>query len=142
MIAQLQLFPEQASTIAHRVDALFFFLIAVTGTVALGICILIIAFTIRYRRRREERITPRITGSLRLELAWSIVPLFFFCAMFAWGANLYLYQAQPPGDALNVYVVGKQWMWKLQHLGGQREINELHVPVNRPVKLTLTSEDV
>ncbi len=96
MIAQLQLFPEQASIAARRVDALFFFLIAVTGTVALVVCVLIIVFTIRYRRRREERITPRITGSLRLELAWSIVPLFFFCAMFAWARICTSIKLSPP----------------------------------------------
>src|SRR4051812_16769737 len=142
MIAQLQLIPDQASGMAGRVDALFLFLSAVTGAVALLVCVLIISFAIRYRRRREDHVTPRIIGSLRLELAWSIIPLFFFCVMFAWGARIYLAQAQPPLDALNVYVVGKQWMWKLQHPEGEREINELHVPVGRDVRLTMTSQDV
>ena len=63
-------------------------------------------------------------------------------SFFAWGAGLYFRQSKPPNNALDVYVVGKQWMWKIQHATGQREINELHVPVGRKVKLIMTTEDV
>jgi len=83
-----------------------------------------------------------IHGSLALELTWTLIPFGLAMVMFFWGAQVYLAIARPPDDALPVYVVGKQWMWKIQHLEGRREINELHVPVNRAVKLTLTSEDV
>src|SRR5262249_12731125 len=127
---------------AERVDALFFFLLAVTGAVAVLVTVLAIYFAVRYRRRLEGQPTPRILGSLWLEMFWTVVPLLIFLIMFAWGAQVYFALTQPSADALEVYVVGKQWMWKVQHLEGQREINELHVPVGRPVKLTLTSEDV
>jgi cytochrome c oxidase subunit 2 len=142
LFAEIPLFPEQASTHAQAVDALFFFLTAVTGAAGLLITVLLIYFAVRYRRRSPHDRTPRILGSLRLELAWSIGPFLIFLVMFFWGARVYLAVARTPDDAIDVYVVGKQWMWKVQHPGGQREINELHVPVGRRVKLTLTSEDV
>jgi cytochrome c oxidase subunit II len=142
LFAQIPLFPEQASAIAPRVDSLFFFLLAITGTVAVGVFLLVLFFSIRYRRRTANQITPRITGSTKLELMWSIIPFFIFLIFFVWGAQIYFALAQPPKDSLDVYVVGKQWMWKLQHPQGQREINELHVPLGQPVRLILTSEDV
>jgi cytochrome c oxidase subunit 2 len=142
MFAQVPLFPEQASGMAEDVDLFFFFMLLVTGAVGLLVSVLVIGFAIRYRRRGEDDLTPRITGSMRLEIFWSVVPLFFFLVMFGWGASLFFAQARPPADAMEVYVVGKQWMWKIQHPDGQREINTLHVPVNQAVKLTLTSEDV
>ena len=77
-----------------------------------------------------------------MEIAWTLTPLAIFLAMFVWAANLYYEHATPPDDAMDVYVVGKQWMWKLQHASGRREINELHVPLGRPVKLVMTSQDV
>src|SRR5262249_30641106 len=142
MFAQLPLFPDQGSTLAPRVDNLFFFLCAVTGSVGLFITLLIIVFAVKYRRRSEGERTPRMTGSVKLELFWTLGPLCVFMVMFVWGASVYTAAVRPPDDATEIYVVGKQWMWKVQHPGGQREINELHVPVNQPVKLTLTSEDV
>lgn len=140
--AEVPLFPPQASTHASRVDALFFFLTAVSGAVALLIAVLLIYFALRYRRRTAHDLTPRILGSLRLELVWTIGPFLVFMLMFLWGADVFMALATTPDDAIEVYVVGKQWMWKVQHLGGQREINELHVPIGRRVKLILTSEDV
>jgi cytochrome c oxidase subunit 2 len=106
------------------------------------IALLLLYFAVKYRRRGEDDRTPRILGSHRLEWFWTIAPMFFFLIMFIWGSSIYTSMALPPPDALEVFVVGKQWMWKIQHLDGQREINALHVPVDRPVKLTLTSEDV
>ena len=142
MFAEIPLFPEQASTVAPRVDALFWFLSAVTAFMSALVAVLILYFAIRYRRRSPRDRTPRILGSLRLELVWTIVPFLVFMVMFFWGASVFLAIARPPDDALEIFVVGKQWMWKLQHPGGQREINELHVPVGRRVKLLITSEDV
>jgi cytochrome c oxidase subunit 2 len=142
MYAQVTLFPEQASTTAGKVDALFFFLLAVTGFAALLVTVLVIYFSVHYRRRPDGPAPPRILGSLKLETFWTVVPLLVFLVMFAWGASVFFFQVQPPENAIEVWVVGKQWMWKVQHPGGQREINELHVPVDTPVKLTLTSEDV
>jgi cytochrome c oxidase subunit 2 len=101
----------------------------------------IFVFAIKYRRRGDEVPQP-IHGSLRLEITWSIIPFLVMLTFFWWGAKIFFYNAVPPPNSMDVYVVGKQWMWKLQYPGGQREINELHVPTGRPVKLTLASEDV
>src|SRR5438093_11791344 len=142
MFAEIPLFPEQASTSAERVDALFFFLLVVCGFFTLLIAGLVIYFSVKYRRRAPTDRPPRITGSIKLELFWSVVPLVLSMVFFFWGASVYFHLARPPDDAVEIYVVGKQWMWKLQHPEGQREINELHIPLGQPVKLTLTSEDV
>ncbi len=142
MFAQVPLFPEQASTAAARVDGLFFFLMGVSGFISILVAGLIIYFAIKYRRRASNLETQRITGSTKLEVFWTAVPAIIAVVLFVWGANVYVFIARPPDNASEVYVVAKQWMWKLQHPEGQREINELHIPVNRPVKLILTSEDV
>ncbi len=142
MFADMSFMPEQASTMASEVDALFLFLLAVTGFAALVVTGFVLTFSVRYRRRGDGRVPPRILGSARLETVWSVIPFLIFLVMFVWGARVYFAMARPPDDAIEIYVVGKQWMWKMQHPGGQREINELHVPVNTAVKLTLTSEDV
>ncbi len=133
--------PERASSVAGEVDALFLFILGVTGLVALGIWIALFYFAIRYRRRSDDERPAEIHGSLALELAWTVIPFLLMIAMFAWGAKLFFHLHRPPDDAMSVSVVGKRWMWKLQHPTGQREINELHVPVGRAVKLVLTSED-
>ena len=138
----LRLVPEQASTVAGQVDALFLFLVAFSVFFSALIFLLILVFAIKYRRRSEAERPKAIHGSLLLEAVWSIVPLGIALVFFVWGAYLYFVISRPPAAAMEVYVVGKQWMWKLQHPTGQREINELHVPVHRPVKLTMTSEDV
>jgi cytochrome c oxidase subunit 2 len=141
-LSALPLFPEQASTVAPKVDALYFFLLGVSGFFSLLIGTLVIAFAIRYRRRSEDEVPPAIHGSLALELIWTLIPFAIAMVIFVWSASVYLTLARPPDDALEIFVVGKQWMWKLQHMEGRREINELHVPVGRAVKLTMTSEDV
>jgi cytochrome c oxidase subunit 2 len=142
MFAQVPWAPPVASVEAERVQTLFFFLCAVSIVMSVLIAALIIVFAIRYRRRPDSGPTPRIHGSLGLELFWSIIPFLIFMVMFVWSADIYFDTARAPDDALQVYVVGKQWMWKVQHVDGIREINELHIPVGRPVKITLTSEDV
>jgi cytochrome c oxidase subunit II len=136
------LFPEQASTTAGQVDALYFFLIALTAFFSLLIAALVFGFAIRYRRRSADERPPAIYGSLALELTWTLIPLAIVAVIFFWSADLYVTLSRVPKDAIEVNVVGKRWMWKLQHMTGQREINELHVPVGVPVKLSLTSEDV
>ena len=136
------LFPVQASTLAPRVDALYFFLLAVSAFFSLLIAGLIVFFAIRYRRRQHDDVGAPIEGGTSLEIVWSIVPLGLSMVMFVWGASVYFSLYRPPDETLDVYVVGKQWMWKFQHLDGQQEINALHVPVNRAVKLTMTSQDV
>src|SRR5262245_29446071 len=136
------LFPEQASTHAARVDALYFFLIALTAFFSLVIGLMVIGFAIHYRRRSPADRPPAIYGSPALALTWTIIPLGVLVFIFLWTTDLYLSPIRGPGNAIEANAVRKRWMWKVQHMTGQREINELHVPVGVPVKLTLTSEDV
>jgi cytochrome c oxidase subunit 2 len=140
--AQAPFFPEQASTHAAQVDALAYFLIAVTGFFAALIALLLIVFAVRYRRRSDHDRPTQIEGSIGLEIFWSVVPLLIALVMFVWGAVLFFNMSRPPEDTLEIYIVGKQWMWKAQHPAGQREVHTLHVPAGRAVKLTMTSEDV
>ena len=136
------LFPDQASTIAGRVDAIYFVLVGITVVFSTVIFVLIFYFALKYSRKAPDEIPPPMHGSLRLELAWSIIPLFIALSLFAGGTAIYFRNADIPPGAMEIFVVGKQWMWKLQHPSGAREINELHVPVGQAVKLTMTSEDV
>jgi cytochrome c oxidase subunit 2 len=143
MIADISLWTRAATTTALQVDLLFGFLVIVCGSVGTLVAVLLISFCIRYRRRSHEIGNPPPTNaSHALEWFWSLSPLGVFVVMFIWGGNVYYHAFRAPPGALTLYVVGKQWMWKCQHPEGQREINTLHVPVGRPVKLLLVSEDV
>ncbi len=139
--ADLPLFPPTASAQAQGIDELYFFLVAVSGVMTIIIFLAIIWFAFRYHRNRNPRAT-QIEGSTKLELTWSILPFFVMLVMFWWGAKIFFANAQPPRDAMEIFVTGKQWMWKIQYPDGGREIDELHVPVGQPVKLTMASEDV
>jgi cytochrome c oxidase subunit 2 len=143
LFGQFQLLPERASTFADHVDSLGSFLMTVTVVMSALITLLVIFFAVKYRRRHADEVPrTKFEGALRLELFWTITPFIIMMIMFVWGFRLYIDWSQPPDDALEVFVVGRQWMWHLQHTGGQREINRLHVPVGRPVRLTMTSQDV
>ena len=142
MQSWIPLVPESASTFSWQVDALYFYLSGVTLFFSLLISAVLIFFVIRYRRRTPYEIPRPVAGSHKLETVWTIIPFIIAMTMFGWGARVYFTQYKAPTDAIEVYVVGKQWMWKLQHATGQREINQLHVPVGRKVKLIMTSEDV
>jgi len=137
-----QFIPEQASTAAASVDHLYFFLVGVGGFFSVLIFALIFYFAVKYRRRVDGEIPPLIHEPAALEVTWMVIPFILAVIMFLWGAKLYSDQSRPPAAAEEIFVVGKQWMWKLQHMEGNREINELHIPVGRPVKLVMTSEDV
>jgi cytochrome c oxidase subunit II len=141
MFETFPLWPARASTTAGSVDQLFIFLVILSAMVSVAIFAAIVLFAIRFRRRRGVQ-AEQIEGSTPLELTWSIIPLGIFMVIFIWGAVIYFKERTPPRGATEVYVVAKQWMWKLQHEEGQREVNELHVPVGRDVKMILTSQDV
>ena len=138
----IPLFPEQASTMAARVDNLYFFMVATSAFFSVLVTVLVFVFAIRYRRRSPDEVGEPMHGSLALELIWTGIPFILAMVMFVWGASVYFALARVPDEALDIYAVGKQWMWKFQHREGQREINELHVPVNTPVRVLMTSEDV
>ena len=142
MQSWIPLVPDSASTFSWQVDALYFYLSGVTLFFSLLISAVLIFFVIRYRRRTPWEIPRPVAGSHKLETVWTVIPFLIAMTMFAWGARVYFNQYKTPADAVEIYVVGKQWMWKLQHATGQREINELHIPVGRKIKLIMTSEDV
>src|SRR5579885_3411531 len=141
MFDNFPLWPSRASTAAGNVDALFIFLLIVSGLMTLLIFTAVIYFAARYRHRKGV-LAEQVEGSTPLEVLWTVIPLGVFMVIFAWGAVVYFQSRTPPRDSTEVYVVAKQWMWKLEHAEGQREINELHVPVGRDVKLIMTSQDV
>ena len=142
MSKDFQLHPDLASTFAWQVDLLYFLLIALSVVFAVGVVFVLVLFSVKYRRRSDGERPKPIHGSTPLELAWSIIPLFIAIGVFTLGAEVYFRMYKAPENAIEIFVVGKQWMWKIQHPEGMREINELHVPVNQAVKLTMTSEDV
>jgi cytochrome c oxidase subunit 2 len=135
------LFPEQASTFAWQVDLLYLYLIVISVAFTIPIVVAIFLFALKYREKEKFASGAEIHGSMVLEAGWSFLPFVISMTIFLGGAVVYYNQYKMPEDAMQVYVVGKQWMWKIQHETGQREINELHIPVNRKVKLTMTTED-
>ena len=126
---------------AGHVDALYFALVAITAFFTILISVLILYFSLRYRKQRNPEAT-QVHGSTALELLWTGIPLGIVMIIFVWSAVIFFMQTRPPKGAMEVYCVGKQWMWKFQHTGGQREINELHVPLGRDVRMIMTSQDV
>lgn len=134
--------PVLASKGGADFDQLFFALTALSVVLCIGIFGAILYFAIHYRRRKDGRIPPDIRQSIPLEITWTAIPLAINIAIFLWAAQQFFQNAQPPAGSTEIFVVGKQWMWHLQHPEGPREINELHIPVNVPVKLVMTSQDV
>jgi len=142
MLADFPLFPESASDVAKYVDGLYLGLVVITGTVSLLIWLVIFYFAVKYRRRPDNELAQEQEPPAALEMTWTVVPTLIFITIFIAGSWVYFRLQRVPSNALEVYATGRQWMWKFQHPTGQREINTLHVPVNRPVKITLASEDV
>src|SRR5579859_910918 len=135
------LFPPEASAISPYMDAFYFFLIAISAVGMIAVIILVFGFSIMYRQEKSP-VATQIEGSTLLEATWTIIPLALFMICFVWGALLYFRIYNPPTNAMNIYIVGKQWMWKAEHPGGQHEIDALHVPTGRAVQLTIISQDV
>jgi cytochrome c oxidase subunit 2 len=141
-MVDLPLFPPQASTIAGEIDFFYFVLIGLSALFATPVAILLVYFAVRYRRGiTVNRVWPSI-DHYKIELTWSVIPFLLAMGVFTWGVTLYFRIYTPPRNTLDISIVGRQWMWKAQHPNGRREINQLHVPVNRPVKLTMISQDV
>ena len=134
--------PDSASSMSWKVDAVYFYLSGITLFFTLLISAILIFFVIRYRRRTPYEIPRPVAGSHKLETLWTVIPFIISMTIFGWSAKVYFEQYTPPQNAIEVYVVGKQWMWKIQHSTGQREINELHVPVGKKIKLIMATEDV
>lgn len=142
MQSELPLFPERASSFAGNVDGLFFFLLLVTVFFSGLITFAILYCFVKFRRRRKNEIGVALHGPAWLEMVWIGIPALISLLLFGWGATIYVNMRRPPKEPLEIYVIAKQWMWKLQQPDGRREINELHIPVNRDIMLTMASEDV
>lgn len=135
-------FPDQASTIAPKLDALMLFEIGVLAFFTVMIGLLVLGFCIRFRQGNAVDRSHPPTHSKAMEVVWIVIPLILSVVMYAWSTRLFFEQYEAPAGAAQIDVVGKQWMWYLQHPEGRSETNELHVPVGRPVKLKMTSQDV
>ncbi len=142
MQSPLPFFPEQASNFAGNVDTLFSFILLTCLFFSVLVTLLIILAALKYKRKTVGEVGSADHGNMVLEVGWTLIPLVIALGMFAWGAAVYVNYRTAPKDTLDIYVVGKQWMWKLQQPNGRKEINELHVPVNRNIKLIMGSEDV
>ena len=118
------------------------FITAICLFFGVAITTAIIVFFFKYHRKTPNAVGVPIHGDMRLETAWMVIPLFLAMAMFGWGAVVYVDYRNAPPDTLDIYVIGKQWMWKAQQPSGLKEINELHVPVGRNIRLVMASEDV
>ena len=140
-LTNFAIFPPEASRIASQQDALFFFLVLISLIGLTTVVLLVVGFSILYRKERHPH-AIQIEGSTLLETTWTIIPLGLFLVVFVWGALIYFRVYTPSANAMNIYVVGKQWMWKIEHPGGQHEIDSLHIPVDQPIQLTIISQDV
>lgn len=136
------LFPPEASHVARQTDLLYWALIALSGVTMLVVFVPIIFFLFKYRRGKKADRRPVHLPETPIEITWTIIPMIVFTGLFAWGANVYWTIERPPPDAMEIDVVGKQWMWKIQHPEGNREIDQLHVPLGRNIKLLIASQDV
>lgn len=136
------LLPPDASANGHDVDMIFWALTGLSAFIVAIVFLPLIYFAVKYRRGSRAYRGNLDPSTWKFEVTWTLIPLFIGLGIFAWAAEVYFRIETPPADALEVNVVGKQWMWKLEHAEGNREINELHTPVGRPVKLTMTSQDV
>ena len=142
MFSGFSLFPTQASTLAPEVDNLYLGIVAITAFFAVVVVIFVVYFAIKYRDDTGDKVGAPITGSMPLELGWSLIPFFISIGIFVWASVVFFHIVRAPDQTLDIYSTGKRWMWRFQHIDGQREINELHVPVGRPVRVVFTSEDV
>jgi cytochrome c oxidase subunit 2 len=124
------------------VDTLFSFILLTCLFFSVLVTLLIILAALKYKRKTVGEVGSADHGNMVLEVGWTLIPLVIALGMFAWGAAVYVNYRTAPKDTLDIYVVGKQWMWKLQQPNGRKEVNELHVPVNRNIKLIMGSEDV
>jgi cytochrome c oxidase subunit II len=140
--SSLPFFPVEASNIAGSVDALFAFILLTSLFFTVLVAVLVLFAALRYKRKSPGEVGSTVEGHLAMEIGWTLIPLVIAVGMFAWGAVVYVNFRVAPTDTLDIYVIGKQWMWKLQQPNGRKEINELHVPVNRNIKLIMGSEDV
>jgi cytochrome c oxidase subunit II len=140
--APFHLLPADGAASASRLDSLALCLLLLTGAVALGVLLMLIVFSVRYRARSNADRSRVPSKDLGVEIAWTAIPMLLFLGLYAWGAVDYVALYRPDPAATPVFVVAKQWMWKAEHRNGRREVGQLHLALGRPVRLVLTSQDV
>jgi len=138
----LPFWPHAASAYAAEIDHLALGFTVLVVLLSAPVFFLMIAFAVKYRRGRTADRRHPVNSRIGFEISWAVIPFVAMLVFYVWSTRLYFQQHHPPSNALEIQVVAKQWMWKFQHPGGQREINELHVPIGRPILLTLASQDV
>lgn len=136
------LFPIDGTLYARKVDDLYLLITLISAVLFLIVTGLLTFFILRYRRRSPNDVTPHITENFKLEVAWTVVPLIIVILIFFLGFHGYMEATVPPADAMEIQVTGRRWLWQFEYPNGTRTINELHVPVGKPVKLVMSSEDV
>jgi cytochrome c oxidase subunit II len=141
-LSNVIMLPAQATEFSVHYDRFFWYITAVITCGALVVFAGLLYQCFAFARQSPEDRTPRILGSTKIEIVWTVIPALFFLSFFVWGVKIYNAKITIPNDAPEYFVAGKQWMWKMQHPDGQREINELHIAVDVPIKMTGTSEDV
>ena len=142
ILLQVPFLPEQASSFAQEVDMFYLSLWALTIFFSVAVAVAALFFMLKYRRRRIDEIPEQVEGAMALEITWTVIPFIISLFIFGWGAKIYYQMYTEPKDAMEIFVTGKQWMWRAQHPDGIREINQLHLPLGKRIKLTMTSEDV
>jgi cytochrome c oxidase subunit 2 len=138
----LPVWPQQASAYSNELDWLVIAFTVLIVALSAPVFFLMVGFAVKYRRGRAADRSHPVNTRVGLEISWAGIPFLLLLVFYVWSTRLFFDQHHPPANALEIQVVAKQWMWKFQHPGGQREINELHVPVGRPVALTMASQDV
>ncbi len=136
--------PPGGSTIAGEVDALFYFMVYASIALFAIVVFGMIFFSLRYRHKSQEQdsTTPGITHNTKLELLWSVIPTIMVIIVFFWGFNVYLKMNVVPKDAIEIKVTGQKWFWTFDYPEGINMVNELVVPVGKPIKLLMSSRDV
>jgi cytochrome c oxidase subunit 2 len=141
-MSALPFWPRAASAYSVEIDHLSLAFTVLIVLLSAPVFFLMIAFAVKYRRGRTADRRHPVNSRVGFEISWAVIPFVAMLVFYVWSTRLYFDQHHPPSNALEIQVVAKQWMWKFQHPGGQREINELHVPIGRPILLTLASQDV
>ena len=142
MYSWIPFWPDTAASSGHAVNTLFAAELALSAVIMLTVVVMMLHFASRYRKGSDASRADRVQKTWHFEIAWTAATLGMFLILFVYGAQIYVWLFRAPRGDEEVYVVGKQWMWKVEHPGGQREINAMHVPIDKTIRVVMASEDV